>query len=89
MWKTEAFRTEILRTEIQRHHTYVYPAHDRPVLTKQLKCQSLHCGMAARTELMLPVRRSFLAFVVRQSSAARISADAESTRQKPESRLFP
>jgi len=59
------------------------------VIAKQLKCQSLHCGMAARMELVLPAHRLFIAFKVRQSSAVGLAGEREDHRQKPKSRLFP
>ena len=58
------------------------PGHHRPVITKQLKCQSLHCGMAAGMELILSAHRLFIAFDVRQSSAVRLAGEHEDHRAK-------
>ena len=38
------------------------PGHHRPYNTKQLKCQSLHCGTAVRWELILLARGRFITF---------------------------
>jgi hypothetical protein len=65
------------------------PGHHRPVITKQLKCQSLHCEMAAMTGLILLALRRFIAFKVRQSNAVGVAGEREDHRSKATSRLFP
>lgn len=52
---------------------HAYPATIGRRITKQLKCQSLHCGIAIRREqLILSTHRRFTTFKLRQSSAVGI-----------------
>ena len=65
------------------------PGHHRPILTKQLKCQSLHCGIAdweGKTPGQLGCQSN-----LRCGKDARVtqSNGRESARLRPKQRLFP
>ena len=62
------------------------PGHHRPSLTKQLKCQSLHCGTSAARSNCPGCPPHRIGFGVRQRRAG----DAAGGRRlRPERRLFP
>jgi hypothetical protein len=52
------------------------PGHHRPHDAKQLKCQSLQCGVVVRRELVLMARSALSHFKLRQSSAASILGES-------------
>jgi len=64
------------------------PGHHRPVVTKQLRCQSLHCGTAAPKAKSLPSCFLGIVFGVRQRRAGGAAGGGSDGVAHPRLRLI-